>query len=126
MVDRMNDGTTFQISTPTGTLVIEKAEVFSENGHVKTGTMKIDWDAVRAGERKADSAAASKKARETHLQDSLVAERKKDVQFHDSLMTVAKRMKIFTGDNPPTDWLVSIIESRKADSLHKAQPPSNN
>jgi hypothetical protein len=50
MIDRMNDGTTFQISSPTGTIVVEKAEVFSENGQVKSGAMKIDWAAVRAGE----------------------------------------------------------------------------
>lgn len=121
MVDQTNEGTTFQVSTPTGTIVVQNAERFSENGQVKSGAMKIDWAAVRAGERRSDSVMAYRRQAEQRRQDSLASERHADARLHDSLLLVAKRMKIFIGrSDPDNHWLLSVINTRKIDSANAA------
>ena len=57
MIDHMDDGVVFQIASPSGTMIVQHAQEFSENGQVKTGAMKINWAALRAEKRKADSIA---------------------------------------------------------------------
>lgn len=112
LVDQTDEGWTFQISTPTGTIVVQDAQRFSENG--KVPGIKIDWAAVRAGERKADSLQAVNGRRDAIVRDSLTQDKAHDIKYHDSLITVARQMKIFFRDDPPNSWLISMINNKKS------------
>lgn len=113
MIDMMNDGTTFQISSPSGTIVVQGAEVISENGQVKDGAIKINWKAVRAAERKADSILSLSALREAKFSDSMSKERIYESHLYDSLLIVAKNHKIVTGQTPPLSWLISVTKNIK-------------
>jgi hypothetical protein len=110
MVDRMNDGTTFQISTPAGTIVVKKAEVFSENGQVKSGAMKIDWAAVRAGELRADSASK-------HLLSAT------ERTHRDSVVSVLQGYNLFVDPQSNTKTLEEKMKDWKIDSARRTAKP---
>lgn len=117
MIDQTNEGTTFQVASPTGTIIAQNAKRISQNGPVPAGTMKIDWTAVRREQEKTDSAVAARQTVQQYRQDSIKADRQVEARRHDSLLAVAKRMKIFIGSGNPDDhWLESVIASKKADS----------
>jgi len=114
IIDQTDKGWTFQVSTPTGTLVVQDAQRFNDNG--KVPGMKIDWTAVKAGERKADSLQAVALHRDSLARSSVMTEKAHDVKYHDSLITVARQLNIFFRDDPPNSWLRSMINSKKVNS----------
>jgi hypothetical protein len=110
IVDQTNGGTSFQISTPTGTVVVQNAQRFSENGHVKTGAMKIDWAAVRAGEAHADSVKAG-----------LI--RRPDEAYRDSLMSALSRHALFVDKRWSTKDLSERAAAWNRDSVWRTRHP---
>jgi hypothetical protein len=115
LIDQTDEGWTFQVSTPSSTLIVEGAQQFGENG--KVPGMKIDWTAVKAGERKADSLQSVALRRDSLARSSLLVEKARDIQYHDSLIQVARSLNIFFRDDPPNSWLRSAISSRKGEML---------
>lgn len=105
MVDRMDGGTVFQIVGPSATMIVQNAHVYSENGQVKTGDMKIDWTGMWEQRHQSDSAAAAKEA----YRQSLIRQVRGYRQYVDTAQATIP-------------WLEDKISEVKKDSAVHSRP----
>lgn len=116
MISRSNSGSYFNVSMPGSTFVVDKAENYSENGKIKTGSLVINWNDLKREFKRNDSLLNLKRKKETESFKLLEEQKNSGSKFRDSLIEVAKSYGIgFTVINsidPPNSWIKSSIESR--------------